>query len=356
MASGGTAPGDDNPSHRNQATISDVAKLAGVTKATVSKYLNRAHGYAVSQATRERIEIAIRELGFRPNPLARGLNRGATMTIGLIVANIRNQFYPGLVGSVQSVVEDAGYTLVLGSSGDDADRELDLIREMTHRQVDGVVLASVRTESEGIDLLKRHGIPTVLVSRDLPDLLADTVIVDSTGGARMAIGHLRELGHRRIGHVAGEHTVKPFSDRRIAFEQETADLADGWPLPIVTALSSIKDGRRATIELLERDDRPTAIFYGTDSMALGGYMACAEAGLVIPRDISIAGFDNVEVAQLPGIGLTTVDSAVVAQGESAAAMMLSRIRERRNPNPDLTLTTIPAELIVRSSTGPPTLR
>ncbi|TDE03412.1 LacI family DNA-binding transcriptional regulator [Jiangella asiatica] len=334
-----------------RVTIKDVAERAGVTKATVSKYLNRAHGYAMAPSTRERIRAAIQDLDFQPNPLARGLTRSATTTIGLVVADIRSQFYPELVHSIQVATEGAGYTLVLGSSGDDPARELDIVRSMAHRRVDGVVLVAVRSASDNIEYLRQRGIQIVLASRDLPELVADTVVVDSLAGARAAVRHLRDLGHRRIAHVGGELTVKPFADRRRGFELETADLAGRAELPAATAASTIEGGRAATRGLLDVERPPTAIFFATDTMALGGLMACADLGLEVPRDVSIAGFDNVTVGELPGIGLTTVDSDAARVGEQATELLLRRVLGSGDADP--VLITRPAELVVRTSTAPP---
>lgn len=344
---------DASAEHPRRPTIKDVADRAGVTKATVSKYLNRAHGYAMAPSTSERIRAAIQELDFQPSPLARGLTRGATSTIGLIVADIRSQFYPDLVASIQTAAEAAGYTLVLGSSGDDPDRELAIVRSMAHRRVDGVVLVAVRSESDNIEYLRRRGIQIVLASRDLPDLVADTVVVDSLAGARTAARHLRSLGHQRLAHVAGESTVKPFADRRRGFELETADFTGGAGLPVEVAASTIEGGRAATLRLLDVEQPPTGIFFASDTMALGGLMACADLGLRVPDDVSIVGFDNVTVGQLPGIGLTTVDSDAVRVGELATELLLKRMLEPRDAHPEPTLLTRPAELVVRTSAAPP---
>ncbi|WP_298323878.1 LacI family DNA-binding transcriptional regulator [Haloactinopolyspora sp.] len=341
-------------SHPRRPTIKDVADRAGVTKATVSKYLNRAHGYAMASSTKERIRAAIQELNFQPSPLARGLSRSTTSTIGLVVADIRSQFYPDLVASIQSAAEAAGYTLVLGSSGDDPDRELDIIRSMAHRQVDGVVLVAVRSESDHIEYLRRRGIQIVLASRDLPELVADTVVVDSFAGARTAVRHLRELGHRRLAHVTGEASVKPFADRRRGFEVETADLTgDGPGLPVEVTTSTLEGGRAATHRLLDVSDPPTGVFFASDTMALGGLMACADLGLRVPDDVSFVGFDNVAVGELPGIGLTTIDSDAVRVGEQATELLLKRMLAATGTEAEPVLVTRPAELVVRTSAAPP---
>lgn len=345
---------DDQASaeHHRRPTIKDVADRAGVTKATVSKYLNRAHGYAMAASTRERIRAAIQELDFEPSPLARGLTRSATSTLGLVVADIRSQFYPDLVASIQTAAEAAGYTLVLGSSGDDPHREFDIVRSMAHRRVDGVVLVAVRSESDNIDYLRRRGIQIVLASRDLPDLVADTVVVDSLAGGRAATRHLISLGHRRLAHVAGEATVKPFADRRRGFELEAA--SSSGPEPAVEiAASTIEGGRAAARALLDVAEPPTGIFFASDTMALGGLMACADLGLRVPDDVSVVGFDNVTVGQLPGIGLTTIDSDAVRVGELATELLLTRILGPRDADPEPTLVTRPALLVERTSAAPP---
>lgn len=328
-------------------TIKDVAARAGVSKATVSKYLNVSHGYSVAPATRKRIEEAIEELEFRPSALARGLTRGATMTIGLVMADIASFFYPDLVAAVQRVVEKAGYTLVLGSTGGSAERELDIIRSMTHGRVDGLMLASVRAGSQDIRYLRNLGLPLVLAARDLPELVADTVVVDNVEGAVRAVEHLRALGHRRIGHVTGDLTVKPFLDRRRGFDQATADLPE---TPVATGPTSIEGGRLVTRELLSRAPRPTAVFFSNDTMALGGLMACADLGLDVPGDVSLVGFDDVSAARLPGIDLTTVSSATTWVGERAAELLLERILDPEVAETGPRLVVRSTDVVVRGST------
>ncbi len=350
MRGSGTAPVEEGGTvRRSEPTINDVAARAGVSKGTVSKYLNVANGYSVAPATRERIEAAIQELGFHPSPIARGLTSGATMTIGLVIADITNYFYPELVASVQATVEAAGYTLVLGSSGRDPQRELDIIRSMTHRRVDGLLLASVNSGWRDIGAV---GVPLVLASRDLPELVADTVVVENRAGSVAAVEHLRSLGHRRIDHVAGDARAKPFLDRRRGFDEATADLPGSR---VVETRASMDEGRLAARELLTAESPPTAIVFGGDTMALGGLIACAELGLRVPADVSIVGFDNIKAAALPGVGLTTVDSAATWVGARGAELLLSRITEDPAARRPAELHVRAARLVVRtSSAGPAT--
>lgn len=331
-------------------TIKDVAARAGVSKGTVSKCLNVQAGYSVAPTTRRKIEEAIRALDFHPSPIARSLTKGATITIGLVIADITNPFFPELVASVQSAVEAGGYTLVLGSSGRDTSREVDIIRSMTQRRVDGLILASVQGGSQDIEFLEHLSVPYVLASRDLPELVADTVVVENESGTAMAVRHLRSLGHTRIGYVGSNPTVKPFRDRRRGFDTATADLPDATA---VVVGSMMEDGRLGAHELLSRNPRPTALMFATDSMALGGLVACAELALSVPWDVSIVGFDNIVPGSLPGVGLTTVDSSAAWVGARAAKLLLRRISDPVAYQEPARLITRPAKLILRSSTAPP---
>lgn len=333
-------------------TIKDVAEHAGVTKATVSKYLNRAQGYAIKRETRGRIETAINELDYRPSPLARGLTRAPTSTMGLVVADIVNQFYPQLITGVQAVADESGYTLMLGSSGEDPDRELDLIRAMVHRGVDGLVLVSVRAEAEDILTLRRRGMHIALAGRDLSTLVADTVVGDNQQGAEDATRYLRDLGHRRFAHVAGDPHAKPFLDRCTGFQRATEGLPGEHAVAIARSTSSLEDGRRAAREVLDVAEPPTALFFATDSLALGGLQACADLGLRVPEDVSLMGFDNVVVSSLPGVQLSTVDSEAQKMGQEATELLVKRITKvQQDAAPILRMKR--TKIVPRASTAPP---
>lgn len=336
---------------RTTPTINDVAERAGVSKGTVSKYLNVRSGYAVSAGARERIEGAIRDLNYRPSAIARSLTRGATLNIGLVIADIKNPFFPDLVASVQDVLEERGYKVLLGSTGRDTGREVDIIHSMTEHRVDGLMLASVQGGVEELRFLERMGVPCVLASRDLPELIWDTVVVDNVRGAQLAVKHLRDLGHRRIGYVGSDPDVKPFADRLHGFQLATDDLPE---TAVLIKGGMMEDGRRGTHELLSRSARPTALHYANDQMALGGLVACEELALRVPWDVSIVGYDNISAGSLPGIGLTTVDSAAASVGARAAEMLFERIGGLTNEDQPPRRIHEPTRLILRSSTAPAT--
>jgi len=342
-----------------RATIQDIATRAGVTKGTVSKFLNSRPGYYVAEATKSRIEDAIRELDFQPSAIAQGLSHNRTMTIGFVAADIRNPFYPDLVAGVQAVVEQAGYTLVLGSSGSDSEREYAILRSMIRRRVDGVILGSARMQASEIELLARSGIRVVLASRNLPELVADTVIVDNFAGGELATRHLIELGHTRIGHIAGPLDVVPFIDRMNGFRAAMADAGIPVDETLVSSVRSSSDeGKVAAHIVLSRRDRPTALFVANDNMALGAMDAAKQLGLQIPQDVSIVGFDNISLARNSFIALTTIDSQAQHLGEQAARALLARLAsdsDATQPESEYALTVHPPILRVRSTTAGPAL-
>lgn len=337
-----------------RATIQDVAQHAGVSKGTVSKFLNPNDGYYVSDSTRARIESAIKELDFQPSAIARGLTHNHTMTIGLVAADIRNPFYPDMVAGVQKVVEQEGYTLVLGSSGSDPDREQAIIRSMIRRRVDGVILGSARLQIKELENLTKSGTRVVLASRNLPEVVTDTVVIDNVAGGELAIDHLIGLGHRRIGHIAGPQDVVPFQNRltgyRLALQRHGLEIEDGL---ILESRSTPESGAQHALKLLDRDDRPTALFVGNDNMALGAMDAARRLDLKIPDDVSIIGFDNIALSGNEFISLTTVDSEAQWIGEEAARVLLERLENGETPPYELPISIIRKPVLrVRRSTGP----
>lgn len=345
--------GNQFPASQKPATIQDVARIAGVSKGTVSKYLNSGSGYYVSATTRKKIEEVIAELDFQPNAIAQGLTQNRTKTIGLIAADIRNPFYPDLVVGVEDVVEPAGFTLLLGSSKSDPRKEASIVRSMIRRRVDGLILSSVRMNVSEISVVVKSGIPLVLASRNLREHVADTVIVDNVAGAKLAVEHLYRLGHRRIGHVAGPLDVTPFLDRLRGYREGLQEAGLQLDESLITSVgSSPEEGAKAARMLLDRPDRPTALFVANDNMALGVLDAASELGLDVPGDVSIVGFDNISIAGLSALSLTTVDSDARWLGQGAARLLLSRIeRNAQSAEQPPVLTVHPARLIVRRTSG-----
>src|SRR4051794_31558993 len=180
-------------------TINDVARTAGVSKGTVSKFMNG--GRHVSPTNKAKIAAAVEKLGFEPNRMAQGLSLKRSHTIGLIVANIGNPFYAELIRGAEDLASNLGYTLLLASTDGEPRRESTIVKAMRQRQVDGVIFASVRLADREVTALARDGMNVVLASRHLPEADVDMVLVDSVLGAKMAVEHLIEHGHKRIAYL-----------------------------------------------------------------------------------------------------------------------------------------------------------
>src|ERR1700712_352644 len=193
-----------------QATINDVARSAGVSKATVSKYLSGT--YHVSTQTRAKIAAAVEALRYQPNRVAQGLSLRRSHTIGLIVANISNPFYAELIRGAEDVATSRGYTVLLASTDGDPKRESGIVSAMRQRQVDGIAFASVRLADREVTTLAREGVQVVLASRNLPDAEVDMVLVDRVRGARMAVDHLLAHGHKKIAYIGGPQSIAQFQD------------------------------------------------------------------------------------------------------------------------------------------------
>lgn len=342
------------PTSRPRATIADVAAAAGVSKATVSKFLGGKE-YYVAAETRRRIAEAVRELDFQPNAMAQGLSRQRSDTIGVVVASVANPFYPELIAGVEDVIGASEYTLLLGSSDGQAGKEARIVRSMMQRQVDGVIMASVTMRDGEVARLAESGLSVVLASRNLSRSLVDTVMVDNVMGGRLAAQHLLWHGHGRIAHINGPQDVVPFRSRLTGFAEELR--ANGVPLGadlIVPSLTTAEAGAEAGERLLDLPEPPTAVFVANDSMALGVLDACARRGVRIPEDLAVIGFDGIWVGGLPGVRLTTVDSKARQVGRSAAHLLAARIDARRSAEAPVTspeTLVLHPELVVRRSCG-----
>jgi LacI family transcriptional regulator len=339
-----------------RATISDVAAAAGVSKATVSKFLGGNKAYYIAAETGERIAKAIRDLEFQPNAIAQGLSNRRSNTIGVIVASITNPFYPELIAGVEEAIGGSVYTLLLGSTDGQPEKEADLVRSMLQRQVDGLIMAAVTMDDGEVARLVDSDVDVVLASRGLDATPTDTVVIDNELGARMAVEHLAGHGHRRIAHLYGPANVVPFRLRlegyRAALRTAGLDVderllagADNQPGASAAAMTT----------LLAAPQPPTAVFVTNDRMAIEVLEYCVVRGIRVPEDLAVVGFDNVWVGRLSGVGLTSVDSKARLVGRTAAEVLARRIRDRHAAGTELPApperTTLQPELVIRRSCG-----
>jgi LacI family transcriptional regulator len=307
------------------ATINDVARMAGVSKGTVSKHLNG--GRHVSAANRTKIAAVIEKLGYEPNRIAQGLSLKRSHTIGLIVANIGNPFYAELIRGAEDLASNLGYTLLLASTDGEPKRESSIVKAMRQRQVDGIIFASVRLADREVIALVRDGMNVVLASRHLPDVDVDMVLVDSELGAKMAVEHLIKHGHKRIAYIGGPLSIAQFQERAKGWRDtlEAAGLPVFEEYAVHSELLNVDAGASATEILLQLPEPPTAIFAATDNLAFGVLKACNKIDRQVPGQLALVGFDNVNFGEIALSPLTTIDGFGQEIGQRAMRMLVDRI-------------------------------
>jgi LacI family transcriptional regulator len=333
-----------------RVTIVDVARHANVSTTAVSKVLRNAYG--ASPAMQAKVRQAIAELGYRPNAAARGL-RGQTYTIGVLLPDLRNPFFPDILDGINEHLRGTEYHVLLGTSCDDEPGERTVIDAMVDRGMDGVVLIAPVTPRAGLEEIAAT-VPTVVVGRHSRSTRFDTVTDDDLAGAALVVDHLADLGHRRIAHI--EHTEN--DPTRIA-EMPNAVRAEGYrramherglEIDIVSTSYTQEGGYTGTRRLLDRADPPTAIFAGADIVAIGALEALSGADLTVPGGMSLAGYDNTNIAALGPISLTSVDQAGHRIGVNAARLLLERLTDRDRPATQIKLA---PTLVPRRTTAPP---
>lgn len=329
-------------------TIEDVAQRAGVSAATVSHVINGTR--FVREETRARVVAAMEALGYRPNALARSLRRNTTHTLGVIVPDNSSHFFAEMAHSIEEESWRREYSVMLCNSQGDAEKEAAYIEVLLQRHVDGVVLVAAGESHEHLHRLVARRIPVVAIGYAIPELEIDAVLVGNVHGGLLATQHLLNLGHRHIACITGPAGAIPSLDRvagyRQALSEGQAELYEPW---IVEGDFSFESGYQAAQRLLALPERPTAIFACNDSMAIGAMLAVSEAGLRVPDDLSVVGFDNISIAAYTNPRLTTVEQPHRQMAAVAAALLAERIADWNRPAQRVLVDTT---LIVRSSSAP----
>ncbi|WP_217475629.1 LacI family DNA-binding transcriptional regulator [Stutzerimonas stutzeri] len=329
------------------ATIKDVAARAGISYTTVSHVVNGTR--PVSDAVREKVEAAIAELGYVPSGVARSLRAQATGTLGLLVPNASNPYFAELARGIEDHAERNGYSVILCNSDDDIDKQLRYLRVLVERRIDGLVVATVASDTAFAQALASLKVPLMLVDRSLDGVTADRVQVDHERGGFLATHHLLQLGHRRIACIGGPASTQVAQLRAAGYRRALAD-ADVQALPVVDCAFTSPAGYAAAQMLLAGDKPPTAIFAGNDMIALGVLRAAAERGVRVPEQLSVVGFDDIEVSRYLYPALTTVGQSIGQLGETAAARLLARIRE---PELSAAHQLVEPTLVLRESSAAP---
>lgn len=343
---------DSHTAPPRRVTIVDVARRAQVSVTAVSKVLN--NGYGTSPAMRAKVHKAIAELGYRPHAAARGM-RGQTYTIGVMLPDVRNPFFPDILDGMSEWLADTNYQVLLGAGCNGEEEEARVIEAMIDRSMDGLVLIAPVSSRARLEETA-NSVPTVVVGRHGRSAAYDTVADDDLAGAALIVGHLAELGHRRIAHIEHHETdparlvEMPNAIRANGYKQAMQAHGLGDEIDIVSTTYTQQGGYLGARKLLARRRKPTAIFAGADIVAMGVLEALKEAGVKVPDDISVAGYDNTTFASFGLISLSTVDQAGRQIGANAARLLLDRIADRQRPTAQVKLS---PTLVVRQSTAAP---
>lgn len=329
------------------ATISDVAKLSGLSKTTVSRVINN-HPY-VSDKKRELVLNAMKELGYTPNPSARRLRGQLTTTIGVIVPRIVNPFFSYLVNSIEQAAFKMGYQVLIGQSYEDKEKELAFLNLLKTKQVDGIIMTSIENDWDMIESYKEYG--SILLCNDYVNQSEVPMIrLDQTKGAYLGVKHLIEKGHKKIAYCTGglfDEQGKG-KDRNQGFQKALHEAGIKInPKWVFVDQHTIEDGKQVMKQILEMEDRPTAIFTGSDEVAGGIMIQAKELGLTVPSDLAIIGFDDQPIAEILDPKLTTIRQPVDLMGEKSIEVMIEMLE---NPELEIQNYELPIELIVRQST------
>ncbi|QKG18912.1 LacI family DNA-binding transcriptional regulator [Actinomadura verrucosospora] len=330
------------------ATIHDVAARAGVSPATVSRFLR---GQRVRSA--EAIRTAVDELGFAPNIAAQSLKSGRTRTIGVVVPDITNPYFAAVVKGMESVSRDRGYRLLLANSDESGAREADLLADMA-RQVDGIILAPATEHEETPMQLRDSGLPVVFIDRDLADGESfDAVLVDNRAGGRQAAEHLLGLGHTRIAMISGGQESTPGRYRRDGFLEAVSAAGVEIP-PELDLIGDFREERayQLTLSLLSLAEPPTAIFTANNLTTLGALKALHDMRVDVPGQISLIGFDDLDTGPLLRPPLTVVDRPMTEQGVLAMRLLLHRFDDSQTRDLPRRIV-MDIKIIERASTAPP---
>ncbi|HET8656984.1 MAG TPA: LacI family DNA-binding transcriptional regulator [Longimicrobiaceae bacterium] len=324
-------------------TIRDVARLASVSPATVSRFFQQPH--LLSAETRRRVEHAIDRLGYVPNAVAQTLTNRRSKQAALLVPDIASPFYTTLISGVESVANARGYTLFLANTGESLAKEKEILRAMVAYRVAGVVLVPAAGEDHLFDVLERHDIPVVLVDREIPGAGLDVVTGDSYEGGRKLTEHLVSRGYRDIVFVGGKPDLTSLTHRLDAYRavMQRHGLSPAAHLGSFTVAS----GEELTAAMLDRGERPEAIFAASHLVAVGVLRALRARGLRVPDDVAVVCMDN-EAATLVDPFLTVAAQPTAEIGRVAMDLLLRRIQSPELPPERVVL---PVEMIIRSSCG-----
>ncbi|QTD35338.1 LacI family DNA-binding transcriptional regulator [Pseudomonas fluorescens] len=329
------------------ATIKDVAALAGISYTTVSHVVNKTR--PVSEEVRLKVEAAIKSLDYVPSAVARSLKAKTTATIGLLVPNSLNPYFAELARGIEDYCERNGYCVILCNSDDNPDKQRSYLRVLLEKRIDGLIVASAGGDSGLAQGLAGVKTPMVIVDRGLEGVDADLVRIDHEYGAYLATRHLLELGHRDIATIGGPASTSVAQMRQAGFARALKEAGiEVSPSRMLESDFTSTGGYNAASVLLERNP-PSAIFAGNDMIGIGVLRAAAERNVRVPAELSVIGFDDIQMSRYVYPALTTVGQSILQLGEMAAEVLLRRIA---TPGLATDQRIVTPSIVLRESTAP----
>jgi DNA-binding LacI/PurR family transcriptional regulator len=336
---------------RKPISLKEIARLAHVSHPTVSRALKNSP--LISESTGNRIRRIAAEHGYQPNRNARSLVTQRSNSIGCVVTDIADPFISEVISAVEQVAAQNEYSIILTNSGGEPDREMRAVRSLVERAIDGVLVIAAMTGGAPSPYFSERQIPIVLVNNHHPGNFVHSIGVANFDGAQVMTQHLLGLGHRQIGYIGNKFGGQADEDRHRGYRAALKKTRVRYASELVTySESSLDGGYRGMKQLLGLPARPTAVFCYDDITALGAYKAIRDAGLRIPKDISVAGFDDLFFSSYLEPSLTTIHQPMREMGERAMKLLLDLVAPSSNGKGlKKTQIVIPGKLMIRSSTS-----
>lgn len=333
-------------------SIKDIARAAGVSHSTVSRALSGSP--LVKPETKERIQRLAREMGYSPDARARSLVKGQTRTVGVVVTTISDPFVAEVVQGIESTAHDHDYTVILCSSSAEPEREIAAVNMLRSKRVDGVIVTSSRVGAFYQEHLERIGAPIVLINNHSENggRYTYSVSVDNQHGGHLATRHLTQLGHRRIAYVSRPSDYRSNLGRLAGYRQALNEAGIPFdPDLVVPSTGRARGGEKALSVLLALQKRPTAVFCYNDLTAIGLLRGARKAGLAVPQDLGVVGFDDILLASYVFPSLTTIAQPKAKMGQQAMQMALALMKAQDPAEEGLSNVIVKGRLVVRESTG-----
>ncbi|GAA0316636.1 ribose operon transcriptional repressor RbsR [Bacillus carboniphilus] len=331
-----------------QVTIRDVAREAGVSVATVSRYLN-SNGY-ISAKAEQKVKEVMERLDYQPNEIARGLAKKKTRTIALIIPDITNPFFPELVVAIEEVAKAKGYSIILVNTQVGELQSNHFWTQLQNRYVDGFILASFQFDAVVLKGIEKLQIPFVRIDRAADYNTSDSIGLDNFKGARLAVEHLIEVGCKKIAHISGPDSFPPALERKRGYVETVKSLgADLEPI-VYEGDFTLESGKALTSILMNENKDVDGIFLANDLMAIGCLKALKLMGYQVPKDVAIIGFDGIKLTEMVEPEISTVEQPIYDIGVAATNKLINKIEATENGESDHQETPLDVRLVKRQST------